>query len=158
MSFDTVKQLERAINRFMAEWNENAQPFRWVKVAPSNIFHGSRGRSRIVGVRPCCWLWTDQPSYIVDGPSLGMRWTWACKLSRFRKRISQWFANFSMLTSTPLYRFGNGALTSIESRLLDKKPRFAMLRTTANLKLVRSETLDNAQIDNAYSELMCFDF
>jgi hypothetical protein len=48
-------------------------------------------------------------------------------------------------------------LTSIESRLLDKKPRFAMLRTNAIPKLVRSETLDNAQFDNAYSELMCFD-
>jgi transposase len=32
-SFDTVKQLERAIKRFLAEWNEHAQPFRWVKSA-----------------------------------------------------------------------------------------------------------------------------
>jgi gas vesicle protein len=32
-SFDTVKQLERAIKRFLAEWNEDAQPFRWVKSA-----------------------------------------------------------------------------------------------------------------------------
>jgi hypothetical protein len=28
-----VKQLERAIKRFLAEWNEDAQPFRWVKSA-----------------------------------------------------------------------------------------------------------------------------
>jgi transposase len=32
-SFDTVKQLERTIKRFLAEWNEDPQPFRWVKSA-----------------------------------------------------------------------------------------------------------------------------
>src|SRR5271157_1626373 len=30
-SFDSVHQLERQITRFIAEWNENAQPFRWTK-------------------------------------------------------------------------------------------------------------------------------
>ena len=30
-SFDSVRQLERQITRFIAEWNENAQPFRWTK-------------------------------------------------------------------------------------------------------------------------------
>ena len=30
-SFDTVRRLERAITKFVAEWNENAKPFRWTK-------------------------------------------------------------------------------------------------------------------------------
>ena len=30
-SFDTVRRLERAITKFLAEWNENTKPFRWTK-------------------------------------------------------------------------------------------------------------------------------
>lgn len=30
-SFDTVRALEKAITRFLADWNENAKPFRWTK-------------------------------------------------------------------------------------------------------------------------------
>ncbi len=30
-SFDTVRRLERAINKFVARWNEVATPFRWTK-------------------------------------------------------------------------------------------------------------------------------
>ena len=30
-SFDSVRRLERAIIRYMAHWNENAEPFRWTK-------------------------------------------------------------------------------------------------------------------------------
>jgi transposase len=32
-SFDTVAQLERAISRYIAYWNQDAQPFRWTKSA-----------------------------------------------------------------------------------------------------------------------------
>jgi transposase len=32
-SFDSVRALERAINRYLAEWNENARPFRWTRSA-----------------------------------------------------------------------------------------------------------------------------
>jgi putative transposase len=28
-SFDTVRQLERAVTKYIAEWNEHAEPFRW---------------------------------------------------------------------------------------------------------------------------------
>jgi hypothetical protein len=31
--FDSVARLEQAITRFLANWNENAQPFRWTKSA-----------------------------------------------------------------------------------------------------------------------------
>ncbi len=30
-SFDTVHRLERSISKFVAEWNEDAKPFRWTK-------------------------------------------------------------------------------------------------------------------------------
>jgi transposase len=30
-SFDSVARLEQAITRFLANWNENAKPFRWTK-------------------------------------------------------------------------------------------------------------------------------
>ena len=32
-SFDSVACLEQAITRFLANWNENAKPFRWTKSA-----------------------------------------------------------------------------------------------------------------------------
>ena len=32
-SFDSVKQLERTIGRYLADWNENAKPFVWTKSA-----------------------------------------------------------------------------------------------------------------------------
>ena len=32
-SFDTVRALERAINRYLSDWNENAHPFTWTKSA-----------------------------------------------------------------------------------------------------------------------------
>lgn len=32
-SWDSVRKLERGINKFVAAWNENAKPFRWVKTA-----------------------------------------------------------------------------------------------------------------------------
>lgn len=32
-SFDSVRALERAINRFLAHWNSDAKPFRWTKSA-----------------------------------------------------------------------------------------------------------------------------
>jgi transposase len=32
-SFDSVRALERAITRFLANWNENAKPFHWTKSA-----------------------------------------------------------------------------------------------------------------------------
>jgi hypothetical protein len=32
-SFDSVARLEQAISRFLAHWNENAKPFRWIKSA-----------------------------------------------------------------------------------------------------------------------------
>ncbi len=32
-SFDSVRSLERAINRYLAHWNETAKPFRWTKSA-----------------------------------------------------------------------------------------------------------------------------
>ena len=32
-SFDSVRALERAINRYLAHWNETAKPFRWTKSA-----------------------------------------------------------------------------------------------------------------------------
>jgi len=32
-SFDSVRALERAIMRYLAQWNENARPFRWTKSA-----------------------------------------------------------------------------------------------------------------------------
>jgi transposase len=32
-TFNSVRALERAINRFLANWNENARPFRWTKSA-----------------------------------------------------------------------------------------------------------------------------
>lgn len=32
-SFDSVRQLERAITKYLAHWNENAKPFRWTKSA-----------------------------------------------------------------------------------------------------------------------------
>jgi transposase len=32
-SFDSVRSLERAINRYLAHWNENARPFCWTKSA-----------------------------------------------------------------------------------------------------------------------------
>jgi transposase len=35
-SFDSVRRLERAITRYMAHWNENAEPFRWTK-SPKEI-------------------------------------------------------------------------------------------------------------------------
>ena len=28
-SFDTVRRLERSIARYIAEWNEHTEPFRW---------------------------------------------------------------------------------------------------------------------------------
>jgi transposase len=34
-SFNTVRQLERAIMAYLANWNENATPFRWTKSARS---------------------------------------------------------------------------------------------------------------------------
>jgi putative transposase len=30
-SFDSVRRLEGAINRWLAHWNQNARPFRWTK-------------------------------------------------------------------------------------------------------------------------------
>jgi transposase len=33
-SFESVSRLERAITRYLANWNENARPFRWTKSAP----------------------------------------------------------------------------------------------------------------------------
>jgi transposase len=33
-SFDSVSRLERAITRYLANWNESARPFRWTKSAP----------------------------------------------------------------------------------------------------------------------------
>jgi hypothetical protein len=35
-SFDTVWKLERAIQRFIANWNEDAKPFRWT-ASPRSI-------------------------------------------------------------------------------------------------------------------------
>ena len=32
-SFDSVRRLERVIARYLAHWNQNAQPFRWIKPA-----------------------------------------------------------------------------------------------------------------------------
>ena len=32
-SFDSVRKLERAISKYLADWNENAKPFRWTKSA-----------------------------------------------------------------------------------------------------------------------------
>lgn len=32
-SFDSVRQLERTITKYLADWNENAKPFRWTKSA-----------------------------------------------------------------------------------------------------------------------------
>jgi len=32
-SFETLARLEKAITRFLAHWNENAKPFRWIKSA-----------------------------------------------------------------------------------------------------------------------------
>jgi hypothetical protein len=32
-SFDSVRRLERAITRYLAEWNETAKSFRWTKSA-----------------------------------------------------------------------------------------------------------------------------
>ncbi len=32
-SFDSVHRLERAIRRWLAHWNDNAKPFRWIKTA-----------------------------------------------------------------------------------------------------------------------------
>ena len=32
-SFDSITRLEQTISRFLANWNENAKPFRWAKSA-----------------------------------------------------------------------------------------------------------------------------
>lgn len=32
-SFDSVRQLEKAITKYLAAWNEDAKPFRWTKSA-----------------------------------------------------------------------------------------------------------------------------
>jgi hypothetical protein len=32
-SFDNVRRLEQAIARYLAQWNETAKPFRWIKSA-----------------------------------------------------------------------------------------------------------------------------
>ena len=32
-SFDSVRRLEQAINKFLADWNENAKPFQWTRSA-----------------------------------------------------------------------------------------------------------------------------
>ena len=32
-SFDSVRRLERTITRYLADWNVNAKPFRWIKTA-----------------------------------------------------------------------------------------------------------------------------
>ena len=32
-SFDSVRRLERTITRYLADWNDNAKPFRWIKTA-----------------------------------------------------------------------------------------------------------------------------
>jgi hypothetical protein len=42
-SFDTGRRLERAINKVIASWNEDAAPFRWTK-SPKEI----RGKIRRV--------------------------------------------------------------------------------------------------------------
>ena len=44
-SFDTVRQLERAINRYLKEWNTDPKPFRWTKSARAisrKIAHAKR--------------------------------------------------------------------------------------------------------------------
>jgi transposase len=49
-SFDSVRSLERAIEKFLAEWNESAEPFIWTK--PANEFSQlKRHVQRTSGVR-----------------------------------------------------------------------------------------------------------
>jgi transposase len=45
-SFDSVRRLELAINRWLARWNENARPFRWTK-SPADIKRSIRAAELI---------------------------------------------------------------------------------------------------------------
>ena len=46
--FDSVRRLERTITRYLAHWNENAQPFRWIKTA-AHIKRSIRNAELIYG-------------------------------------------------------------------------------------------------------------
>src|SRR6202521_5339662 len=47
-SFDSVRRLELTIIRYLAHWNENAQPFRWIKTA-AQIKHSIHHAELIYG-------------------------------------------------------------------------------------------------------------
>lgn len=49
-SWDSVRNLERGINKFVAAWTENARPFRWVKTA-REIRRKIRRASKTLDVR-----------------------------------------------------------------------------------------------------------
>lgn len=45
-SFDSVRRLEQAINRWLSHWNQNARPFRWTK-SPAKIKRSLRNAALI---------------------------------------------------------------------------------------------------------------
>jgi hypothetical protein len=45
-SFDSVGALEKAINDYLASWNENPKPFRWTKTAAQIQWRISRAKDR----------------------------------------------------------------------------------------------------------------
>lgn len=50
-SFDSVKRIEQAIVRWLAHWNDNAKPFRWIEIVAQ--IKGSFQNSRLIyGTEP----------------------------------------------------------------------------------------------------------
>jgi hypothetical protein len=45
-SFDSVAQLERAINAYLAEWNDEAKPFTWTKTPGQILWRIQRTKAR----------------------------------------------------------------------------------------------------------------
>ena len=48
-SFDSVAQLERAINAYLAEWNDEAKPFTWTKTPGQILWRIQRAKARYGG-------------------------------------------------------------------------------------------------------------
>jgi hypothetical protein len=48
-SFDSVGQLERAINAYLATWNEEATPFTWTKTPAQILWRIQRAKARYGG-------------------------------------------------------------------------------------------------------------
>lgn len=45
-SFDSVSALEKAINEYLASWNEDPKPFRWTKTAAQIQWRIDRAKDR----------------------------------------------------------------------------------------------------------------